>query len=196
MPCGRDVGTYYQGSHDRWTQLKSGGIFYPLREQPNFEVITYEDIAHGMSRQYRFGGHLADETVAEHCCILHDIVPNELKLVALMHDAIEGLGLPDVQLPFKNSPDLAGYKRLDERLTEQLLDYFGIPLDLMLTLHKYDSMIAVSEAKAMFKQGLAEPTNEWLDYISKHDSLPHDITVFTWVPNEAKRQWLTRFQGL
>lgn len=181
---------------DRWTQLKSGGLFRPLANAPNFEVVTYDDIAHGISRQYRFGGHLADLTVAEHCCLLHDIVPLDLKPVALFHDMMEGLGLPDVQLPFKDSPQLQGYFDLDHEKTLQALTYYGLSIDDYLTLKDYDRRIAVSEAKAMFKTGLAIPTPEWTGYIEANECLPYDLELAIWDKDEAKSQWLARLASL
>ena len=175
-----------------WTQLKSGGIFYPLRASPNWGSVTLADIAHGLARQYRFGGHLADYLVAEHCCHLYDLVPSKLRPLAIMHDNVEGLGLPDLQLPFKETPELQGYKSLDHRLTEGCLEFFGINLDDYLTFKDFDVKIAVSEAKAMFRDGRAKASEHWKAYLADHEGLPYNLGLHYWERDEAAKQWLLR----
>jgi hypothetical protein len=179
-------------AHTGWTQLRSGRLFYPLAERPNWEDVSDEDIGHGISRQYRFGGHLADYTVAEHCVLLFHNVPDHLKLVALYHDAIEGLGFPDVQLPFKRSPQLVGFRELDHRLTREFIEFLRIPLNELDELENYDKMIAVSEAKRFFEDGTAKPHELWTRWIAENPSIdPLKSKVLYLSPNAAKSRWLT-----
>jgi hypothetical protein len=172
-----------------WTQLRSGKLFYPLLEEPNFEDVTLSDIAHGISRQFRFGGHLADYTVAEHCHVLFFNVPEELRLAALFHDAIEGLGFPDVQLPFKNSPLLSGYKSLDHELTRKLFKFLGISDDHLLTLKVYDCKLASSEAQAFFQMELAEPHPNWLDWLKANPGLVPLKSQIRVLPMDVAKSW-------
>jgi hypothetical protein len=175
----------------RWTQLHSGAVLFPLDAKPNWDVVTDEDIAHGISRQFRFGGHLADYTVAEHCVLLFHNVPDHLKLAALYHDALEGLGFPDVQLPFKSAPEMRGYKDLDEQLTSAFLEFLGIPTPLLAELKPWDKMIAVNEAKAFFEDGKAKADKLWDGWIAENPSIhPLKSKVLYLSPTGAKLRWL------
>lgn len=177
--------TYYKG----WTQLKSGKLFYPLLDEPNFEDVTLNDIAHGISRQFRFGGHLADYTVAEHCHVLYFNVPDKLKLAAIFHDSIEGLGFPDVQAPFKESPLLTGYRTLDHELTVKLFRFLGIPEEDLLTLKEFDFKLASSEAQAFFRMGLAQPHTEWTSWIKANPGLKPLKSKIRCLPMDIAKSW-------
>jgi hypothetical protein len=83
-----------------WT----GSKFYFTDPRP--EDVFIEDIAHALSLQCRFNGHIAElYSVAEHSVMVADIVEEETKdvqliLTALLHDAAETY-LGDVVSPLK-----------------------------------------------------------------------------------------------
>ncbi len=53
---------------------------------PDPDTILIEDIAHALSQQCRFGGHLPEfYSVAQHCVICALAVPPEHALSALLH---------------------------------------------------------------------------------------------------------------
>jgi hypothetical protein len=69
---------------------------------PNSNKYLLDDIAHGLAFNCRWNG--ATKTyfsVAEHCCMMHDEAPNELKALALFHDAEEAYW-GDIIKPLKN----------------------------------------------------------------------------------------------
>jgi len=75
------------------------------------ERILIEDIAHALSHQCRFSGHIQTYySVAEHSIYVAEMVPDEDKLAALMHDASEAY-LVDIPAPIK--PGLPGYKQIE-----------------------------------------------------------------------------------
>lgn len=54
------------------------------------ESITLKDIAHGLAYNCRWNGHTkARYSIAEHCIRVYDRVPEDMKLLALFHDAEE-----------------------------------------------------------------------------------------------------------
>ncbi len=71
-----------------WMTLVSGKPFWPF--DPRWEDVRIADIAHSLSMQCRFGGHLPNfYSVAEHSVLLSQRVSPENRLWALLHDAPE-----------------------------------------------------------------------------------------------------------
>lgn len=90
---------------------------------PDPELICIEDIAHALSMQPRFGGHLpVFYSVAQHCCHVAMLSPEHLRLTALMHDASEAY-LIDVPKPIKSQ--LTNYKEIETRLMYEIAKKFG-----------------------------------------------------------------------
>jgi uncharacterized protein len=68
---------------------------------PNPDTLLIEDIAHALSHQCRFGGHLHKfYTVAQHLYECYELAPSKHKFSALMHDASEAY-LLDFPKPIK-----------------------------------------------------------------------------------------------
>lgn len=121
-----------------WVRLASGRRIDLLNPSPlDFED---EDIAIGLSRTPRWGGHSVWEwplSVAQHSIMVLAIaraksrapMPREQQLATLLHDASEGLMAFDPISPVK--PFLgAGYKALDTRLQTAVHVRYGLPAQL------------------------------------------------------------------
>lgn len=98
------------------------GIYINVFE-PTEDMICIEDIAHALSMQPRFGGHLPSfYSVAQHsasCCALAE---KEYRLAALLHDASEAY-LLDVPRPIKRR--LANYMEIEHNLMQVIATKFG-----------------------------------------------------------------------
>lgn len=106
------------------------GIYMNVFE-PISEMICIEDIAHALSMQPRFGGHLPEfYSVAQHCCMTSKRVSESLQLEALLHDASEAY-LLDVPSPIKKK--LTNYYEIEENLMKMIFEKFG----LVYPLHEY-----------------------------------------------------------
>lgn len=104
------------------------GIYMNVFE-PTLDMICIEDIAHALSMQCRFGGHLQTFfSVAQHSLNCSYLVDEKYKLPALLHDASEAY-LLDIPRPIKNR--LSNYKEIEDTLMILIAEKFEFtyPLD-------------------------------------------------------------------
>jgi hypothetical protein len=104
----------------------TGRTIRPL--DPNPDDIVIEDIAHALSQQCRFTGHTSRfSSVAEHSVRVSWMVPRELALEALLHDASEAY-LADIARPVKKAPGFAEtYLKYEAQLERAIATCFGLP---------------------------------------------------------------------
>lgn len=96
--------------------------------EPTEEMICIEDIAHSLSFQCRFGGHLPKfYSVAQHSALCSQMVEQEFKLAALLHDASEAY-LLDIPSPVKNG--LSNYKEIEDNLMKVIAEKFNFEYPL------------------------------------------------------------------
>lgn len=142
-----------------WVRLASGRRIDLLN--PSALDFEDEDIAIGLSRTPRWGGHSIWEwpmSVAQHSILVLELakaksrseLADRLQLAALLHDASEGLMAFDPISPVK--PFLGdGYKALDTRLQMAVHVRYGLPAQLpsdWITLIKdADKASAAAEAR-------------------------------------------------
>ncbi len=83
-------------------------------------------IATGLSNVCRFAGQLEDPySVAQHSLLVASLVPQELRLRALLHDASEAW-LGDVSHFLKHSEFMRGYRVLEEQVQHTVYRAYGI----------------------------------------------------------------------
>ncbi|WP_043309536.1 phosphohydrolase [Pseudomonas sp. ML96] len=82
-----------------WILTRSGRKFDLAAPTP--DMVDPADIAHSLSMQCRFNGHTNRfYSVAQHCCLVSNLVPAEHQLAALLHDATEAY-VGDLVRPLK-----------------------------------------------------------------------------------------------
>jgi hypothetical protein len=117
----------------------ASGIYMNVFE-PTPEMVCIEDIAHALTYQCRFGGHLPTfYSVAHHslnCSYLID--EPELKLAALLHDASEAY-LLDIPRPIKQR--LRDYKEIEDGLMRVIANKFGFEWPLHPEVKKVDEIM-------------------------------------------------------
>lgn len=118
------------------------GILVDLANPENIPDcdINIIDIAVSLARECRWSNHtISNYVVAQHCMLMADLVPNEFKLEALMHDAVEAY-LHDVPSPLKLLLPL--YRQIEDRWHRRLATRFNF-------VYPYPDIIAEIDAKLM-----------------------------------------------
>ncbi|HUR65444.1 MAG TPA: hypothetical protein VMZ03_03770, partial [Chitinophagaceae bacterium] len=107
--------------------------------EPTHDMICIEDIAHALSHQCRFGGHLpVYYSVAQHSAYCCNLVDAANKLSALMHDASEAY-LLDIPRPIKQK--LSNYKEIEDKLMQIIAEKFGFQFPLPAEVHRVDQLM-------------------------------------------------------
>lgn len=147
------------------------GIFFNAFA-PTPEMVCIEDIAHALAFQCRFGGHLPEfYSVAQHSCLVAELVPDEHKLAALMHDASEAY-LLDVPRPIKLR--LANYKEIEDGIMNVIAAKYGFAWPMHEEVKKADeTMLQV----------------EWNEIMIKGKTI-----IDCWYPEKAKQTFINQFK--
>lgn len=142
-------------------------------------MICIEDIAHALSNQCRFGGHLPKfYSVAQHSIMCSVIVPQEHKLAALMHDASEAY-LLDVPRPIKKC--LLNYAEIENDLMSMIAYKYGFQWPLHNDVKHADELMLQKEWNELV---LGKPSD--LDIFSSHHSEKLFITEFNKLYDKAR----------
>lgn len=154
----------------------SEGIYIDIFK-PEPEMICIEDIAHSLSHQCRFGGHLKEfYSVAQHSFICSQIVPKPYALQALLHDASEAY-LLDIPSPIKSR--LSNYKEIEDGLMLAIASKFNFTYPLSKEIKEAD--------KAMLEL-------EWDKLMLGNVQV--DDSFKAWSSGYAKMRFLDRFKEL
>lgn len=145
------------------------GIYMNVFE-PTLDMIFIDDIAHALSNQCRFGGHLPKfYSVAQHSILCSSLVSDEYKLAALLHDASEAY-LLDIPSPIKQG--LSNYKEIEDKLMTLIAKKFGFKYPLELPVKEIDKKIL---------------NLEWEQLMIQKTIIEH---FRCWSPEYAKRRFL------
>lgn len=101
---------------------RSGKLFDYMA--PTADMVELDDIAHALSNLCRFTGH-CDRfySVAEHSVLVSRLVPNDLALAGLLHDATEAY-CGDVNSPLKSL--LGAYRAIEARVAAVIEEKFKV----------------------------------------------------------------------
>lgn len=155
---------------------------YTGREFPLLEAtvddINIRDIAHALSNTCRYAGHCAlFYSVAEHSCRLSFLVPEQLRLEALLHDASEAY-LGDIPTPLKKL--LPRYRKIERRINEVIMLKYDLRRSTLV--RKYDKLICTPEVTSLLVNG--HPGWE-LEPFQHQDIIP-------W-PGRVAEEWFLQF---
>jgi hypothetical protein len=169
------------------TILLQSGAYLDLVD-PDPDVITIQDVAHGLSHVCRFGGQCRTfYSVAEHSVHVSRLVPPAHALDGLLHDAAEAF-IGDVVKPLKVV--LPDYARIERHMEAVIFEKFlGRPWIAHDEVKKADlTMLATEQRHLMARDGVTWKTTEGRTPTAMH--LP------CWGPAPAKLMFLERYQEL
>ena len=178
--------TKYQAA--KFIETYTGRKFYPLF--PERSAISVIDIAHALSQQCRYTGHVRDfYSVAQHSCLLADHAERKLKappiecLQILMHDAPEGY-LVDIARPVKQY--MPEYRKWDHGINDVIRQWLHVDhLPIPAYQDELDTRVIVDERAQL----MSDSGNVW-----NHDKLdPLGIVIEPWMPRQAEHQFLIQY---
>jgi uncharacterized protein len=180
-----DIGSDEFNPEDAWIQTFSGKRFTPTN--PNYEAIVIQDIAHALSMQCRFSGHVKKfYSVAQHCVLVSYLCNHEDALWGLLHDATEAY-LVDVPRPLKHSGRFDAYLEFEKNMQTAICKRFGLIDAEPVSVKTADKLMLVTEAR-----DLMAPLRE--DWYWGHNPIPLKIEPLG--PSEAEVLFLNRFYEL
>ncbi|MBU6429149.1 MAG: phosphohydrolase [Cyanobacteria bacterium REEB65] len=183
-------------------QTYTGVFVDPFAPDP--DSIRIEDIAHALSLQCRFSGHVRRHwSVAAHSCLVSDLCPVEHALAGLLHDATEAY-LVDVPRPVKHHPGMAMYREAETALEAVVAARFGVTYPWPSVVLSIDRFVLGCEARA-----LLHGTDHWSDFarsfweidsvvspLSEADAIA-TIESASWQPPDTiERRFLAAFRRL
>lgn len=103
---------------------------------PNRDNIDIEDIAHALSHQCRWSGHVKTfYSVAQHSLFVCNLLPEKYKLAGLLHDSSEAF-LVDIPRPVKLH--FSKYKAVEDNLMKIIAKKFKFDYPLHEIVKKAD----------------------------------------------------------
>jgi 5'-deoxynucleotidase YfbR-like HD superfamily hydrolase len=169
-----------------WFQTYTGLAFYPLDPRP--DEIRIEDISHALSRICRFGGHVKEfYSVAQHSVFVSHLVPPELALVGLLHDATEAY-VGDMVRPLKYS--LPEYIKIEIQVWAVIAARFSLPNVIPSEVKHADNIMLVTEARDL----LSPCDQEWGNWKNDFTPLPQKMIPLS--PIQSEQLFNLRFEEL
>lgn len=149
-------------------QLPGGRRFWPLKAEG---PIVLSDIAGALSKINRYTGHTTHAySVALHSVNVARVLPDELKLWGLLHDASEAY-LGDVARPIKYPWWMWPYRRAEDRLLRRIADEFGLCWPVPPEVKEADNRMLATEVRHLFKT-LHPDWETWLRGIEPYADAP------------------------
>ena len=162
-----------------------GNRFYPL--VPRIDHVCIEDIAHGLAYQCRFNGQTHEfYSVAQHSLVVASLVPTDLRLAALLHDAAEAY-LGDMVKPLKVL--LPAFSAIEDQVSAIIAAAFDVDFSDYAPIKRADLIALATE-----KRDLMPHSVERWAYLDGIGALPQRIVPMS--PGEAKRAFLQEFTRL
>ncbi len=172
-------------------QTFSGHLYWPL--DPRAEEVNILDIAHSLSMQCRYTGHPSKfYSVAEHSWHVSRIVPPEIALLGLLHDAPEAY-INDLNRPVKHDPEMVAYRRIEALNWRVIAKRFRLSTVLPQAIHDADAAMLAAERAVLMRPLPEVSADQWM----MGDVQPAaDVQIYGWYPDSGKAMFLERFYEL
>jgi len=159
-------------------QLADGSMFAPLAPDP--ARMSPGAIACGLANACRFGGQTRRYySVAQHSVLVAALSPVDLEVqkYALLHDAEEAFGLPDLPTPMK--PFFPQFVEAQGRIGRMVLDRYRVDHRLKRVVKPFDTL-----ALAIEKRDLKETSD---GYLQDLPDPPGHVRIRPLTPRPAER---------
>lgn len=173
-----------------WMQTYTGRQFWPL--DPRHSEIDIRDIAHALSLQCRFAGHVRTfYSVAEHSIRVERYIrtrgePESVQLWGLLHDASEAY-LVDLPRPIK--VHMANYLAAERVLELVLAERFGLTWPRPSIVTEADQILLATEQRDL----MTKPPTPWDKWLTEEPLVEKIYPMKSW---EAENQYMTRYREL
>lgn len=158
----------------------SGTPFWPLNPRP--EDVNLRDISHALGNLCRYCGHTTEfYSVAQHSVLVSHIVPEELALCGLLHDASEAY-IADISRPIK--PHLSNYAEIEDRLMQCIAGVFAFPYPFPPAIKQADMILAATERRDVCPAAYCPLIEGYV---------PLKETIEPWSPTAAASYFRRRF---
>jgi 5'-deoxynucleotidase YfbR-like HD superfamily hydrolase len=165
--------------------LRSGNYFDFTN--PERSTFTVADVAHALARICRFTGHCHHfYSVAQHSVLVSKILPPELQMAGLLHDAHEAF-VGDIAAPLKLV--LPDFRELEDRVQRAVLERFSITLPLHSEIKRADLVLLATEKRDLMHVN----AREWQ---MPAGVTPLEARITPKTPAQAEREFISRFQEL
>lgn len=182
-----------------WMQTYTGNRFFPLDPRPDdFNLL---DIAHSLSMQCRYNGHVTNfYSVAEHSVLVSQVIEQEtenrgLALWGLLHDASETY-IGDMVRPLKLS--LSEFSMIENKILWAMGEAFNLQLagqvgsetacPIPEEVAAVDTRILVDEKNTL----MAATLHRW----DVQGIMPTGAVIQMWSPENAEKAFIQRFEEL
>lgn len=163
--------------------------FNPLDPTP--DMIYIETIAHALSHQCRWIGHIKEFfSVAEHSLYTSRYCAPEDALWGLLHDASEAY-LVDIPRPQKKSEELAGYMKLEARIMAVICEVFGMEPKMPQSVLVADDLMLQWEIRDLLQQPIIQEI--FPQYLGQLDGSFAPIKTGN-DPKQIEQEFLQRFE--
>ena len=164
-------------------QTYSGKMFYPFK--PEVSQVDIKDIAHSLSMQCRYNGHLQNfYSVAQHSTEMSYLLDDKYPLYGLLHDATEAY-VADVPSPIKKG--LLGYNELEESIWSVIASRFGLD-------KKVPPEVKIADVRMLMTEKRDIVTDFGWDWHIEAE--PFDMKIEPKPPKQAESEFLERFNEL
>lgn len=168
------------------TSITIGGVYFDYID-PKPEQIDIMDIAHALSMQCRYNGHVTQfYSVAQHSVLVSRLVEEvepAQALPALLHDAAEAY-IGDMVGPLKQL--CLDYKAVEHRVEEAVLAKFGLSLPLHPCIKHADLRMLRTEQRDL----TAGAGDNWSG-LDAYEPMAEQIVPLDWV--WARQLFLDRY---
>lgn len=169
---------------EHYIRTFKGHKFFPL--DPNPEAIDIEDIAHALSLNCRWTGHVREHySVGQHSIWVAYMVDSAHRLSALLHDASEAY-LSDVARPVKHHPDFEFYRIAEKRLEEAIQAKYGLFAGMTEQIRTADNRMLATEKRDL--------VNGEAGTVTGVDLPPYDFKIVPKPPKEVENMFLKLFE--